>query len=120
MTEWRFERYRTAYLEMAKQARYRPAAPSDGCGNIELDEDELRDPDRVQREARQYALAFVAKDDKMEYPMGCPDGRGNRAFCYAIEAATLLCAAEPVIATKLLQMAVAEIAREYDLKPASQ
>jgi len=30
MTEWRFERYRAAYLEMARRTKYRPGAPSDG------------------------------------------------------------------------------------------
>jgi hypothetical protein len=116
MTQWRFERYRAAYLEMAAQAHYRPAAPNDGCGNILLDDDELADPARLHREAQKYALRFVAQDDKMEYSIGCPDGKGNRAFCYIIEAANALCAPEPKLAIKLLKMAVAEVDREYSLR----
>ena len=113
MSEWRFERYRTAYHEMWKRARYRPAAPSDGMGHIMLDKGEIEDQNRLEAEARKYAAGFLKQDDEMEYSMGCPDGRGNRAFCYAIEAARALCGAVPALAEDLLKMALEEIAREY-------
>ncbi len=88
MTDWRFDRYRTAYLAMARRAKYRPAAPSDGMtGELRLTDRELADTARLEREARSYAADFLKQDDAMHYPMGCPDGIGNRAFCYAIEAA---------------------------------
>lgn len=38
--------------------------------------------------------------------------RFNRAFCYVIEAAQALCGAESGLATRLLQMALREIAAE--------
>jgi hypothetical protein len=114
MNEWRFDRYRTAYHEMWKHARYRPAAPGDGFGSIDLTDEEFRDPARLEEEARKYAASFLHQDDAMEYPMGCPDGRGNRAFCYTIEAARVLCAARPELAKSLLQMALDEIAAEYN------
>lgn len=47
----RFERYRTAYLEMAKTARYRPVAPSDGLGNVQLSKSQMADPARLSAEA---------------------------------------------------------------------
>jgi hypothetical protein len=108
----RYGRYRTAYLAMAKQARYRPAAPSDGMGHILLSKEEMLDPARLTREAHKYALKFLAADDAMEYEIGCPDFRFNRAFCYAIEAATALCSPNSDLATDLLRMAIEEIASE--------
>jgi hypothetical protein len=116
MTEWRFERYYEAYLAMAKEARDRPAAPGDGCGGIDLDEEELGDSAELHREAQKFASDFVTQDDAMQYRIGCPDGRGNRAFCFVIQAADLLCSPEPVFAMKLLKLALAEIAREYHLE----
>ena len=98
---------------MAKRAKYRPAAPSDGCGHIQLTNEEFHNPERLQREARQYAAQFLAEDDAMEYPMGCPDGAGNRAFCFIIEAAREICGAAPHVAEKLLRMALAELKTEY-------
>jgi hypothetical protein len=59
----RFGRYREPYLMMAAQARYWPAAPSDGCGNIQLEADELADAGRLAREADRYAADFVRQDN---------------------------------------------------------
>jgi hypothetical protein len=111
MTEWRFQRYKQAYLAMAKRAKYRPGAPSDGCGHITMSLEEFRDPNILDREAAEYALGFLRQDDRMEYPMGCPDGNFNKAFFYAIEVARLLCsglgAERPAI--ELLKMAIEEM-----------
>src|SRR5215470_11695837 len=57
MRDPRAECVRQAYLEMAPF--YRPEAPNDGWGRIELSAEELRDFDRLDQEARDYALAFV-------------------------------------------------------------
>jgi hypothetical protein len=103
----RFFRYREAYLAMSGQAGYRPAAPSDGFGHIQLSADQLNDAARLSREADYYAVGFVHEDDAMSYPIGCPDYTFNRAFCWAIEAARLLCSPAPVEAHKLLLMAAA-------------
>jgi hypothetical protein len=91
-TDPRFDRYRTAYLAIAKEAHYRPLAPGDGFGSIYLLEEELRDRAGLQHEARQYATEFLAQDEAMEYSHGCPNFVTNRAFCYVIEAAHALCA----------------------------
>jgi hypothetical protein len=108
----RFFRYREAYLAMSERARYRPAAPSDGMGHIQLEAGELGDRARLDREADRYAVGFVREDDATEYPIGCPDFAFNKAFCWVIEAARLLCSPAPVEARKLLRMAVEEINSE--------
>jgi hypothetical protein len=90
MMQWRFERYREAYLEMAQRTKYRPGAPSDGCGHIMMSAEEFDDPNILEREARKYAKAFLKQDDDMEYPIGCPNGAVNKAFFYVIEARALL------------------------------
>ena len=46
MSDFRFQRFRQAYMAMAKRAKYRPAAPGDGCGGIYLSKDELSKPPR--------------------------------------------------------------------------
>jgi hypothetical protein len=109
----RFDRYRTAYLAMARKARYRPAAPSDGCGHILLDEDEIKDRSLLEAEARKYAVRFVGFDDEMEYHIGCPDFSGNRAFCYLIEAANALCSPKPKLVKALIELAMKELKSAY-------
>ena len=44
-------RFAQAYLKMAIEAHYRPAAPGDGMGGIYLSEDELEDRDLLLKEA---------------------------------------------------------------------
>ena len=51
----RFLRFREAYLLMAKEARYRPKAPSDGFGHIVLSLAEQLDQKRLEDEAGAYA-----------------------------------------------------------------
>jgi hypothetical protein len=102
------QRIREAYVEMANRAKYRPAAPSDGFGGIHLSDDQLKDPGRLLAEAGKYAEAFIKEEDARFFFLGCSDCRTNRALVYAIEASRLLCAPEPGLALKLLEMAVAE------------
>lgn len=59
----RFLRFRDAYLQIARLVNYRPQAPSDGFCNIRLSLDELRDPDQLQVEAREYAIRFLKEED---------------------------------------------------------
>src|SRR5579885_2667300 len=113
MYDQRFERYRTAYLEMAERAKYRPAAPNDGCGGILLSKAELQNRERLEAEARRYAAQYLADDDTMTYPIGCPDGRAARAFCYTIEAARTMCGPTPRFAETLLRLAIAELRAQY-------
>jgi hypothetical protein len=114
MTQRRFERYKSAYLEMAKATRYRPGEPSDGWGNIaDMSAEQLCDPSILDREAANYAKQFVRQDDEMEYHLGCPNGGVNKAFLFVIEAAHLLCSDGEGnrLAPKLLELAIEEIKR---------
>jgi hypothetical protein len=63
-------RYAEAYLRLAKEARYRPEAPGDGCGNINLSADEQRDPVRLEQEAVAYALRFAKEEDTGSFCVG--------------------------------------------------
>jgi len=105
------ERYREAYLMMAGQANYRPQAPSDGCGNIQLSSEQLQDQARLQREATDYAVSFAAEEDTLSYRIGCSHFETNRAFVWLIEAARQLASGgdgNPT-ALKLIKMAQDEI-----------
>ena len=54
-----FDRLREAYIAMSKRAKYRPAAPIDGCGNITLPDEVLADPQQLGKEAAHYATEFI-------------------------------------------------------------
>ena len=104
-------RFVEAYLMMAVRARYRPGAPSDGFGHIQLSEDEFKDETRLLREAVKYAVDFDKEEDKDVFHIGCSDFRTNRAFLLSIEAARLLASGlgSESFAIKVLQMAIEEI-----------
>jgi hypothetical protein len=111
MRDPRAECARQAYLEMAPF--YRPEAPNDGC-RIELTAEEMRDFDRLDQEARDYALAFVCQDETARFRIsGRPHHPINPVAIWALEAAYLLCAGEEGNATavKLLRLALKEIER---------
>jgi hypothetical protein len=102
-------RFARAYLTMAR-AGYRPAAPSDGLGNIQLSLDQCRDPQRLHEEAVKYALAFARQEDCLTFRIGCSNYDTNRAFVLCIEAARLLCAGDAdKLALRLLNLAIEEI-----------
>ena len=112
MRDPRAECVRQAYLGMA--SFYRPEAPNDGWGRIELSVEEMRDLDRLDREARDYALAFVCQDETARFRIsGRPHRPINPVAVWALEAAYLLCAGEAGNATaaKLLRLALKEIER---------
>jgi hypothetical protein len=104
-------RFAQAYLMMA-QARYRPAAPSDGFGNIQLTIEEFNDEARLYWEAIRYAAAFNREEDGHEgFHIGCSNWSTNRAFVLSIEAARLLASGDADdYAVRLLRLAIKEIA----------
>ena len=100
-----------AYVQMARNAKYRPQAPSDGLGSILLSKEELEDRQRLSNEASDYADRFFKEEDTLQFHIGCSDYETNRALVYTIEAARLLCAGGPsrLRALKLLEMAVEDV-----------
>ena len=105
-------RYATAYLEMARVARYRPQAPEDGFGNVLLSQEQCKDPDRLERETLDYVKRFVAEEDERMFRIGCTNFATNRAFIWVLEAARSLCGGADDLALQLLEMAVQEIRDE--------
>jgi hypothetical protein len=103
-------RFAQAYLMMA-DAKYRPAAPSDGFGNIQLTKDEIADEDRLYCEAVKYAAQFSLEEDRHAFWVGCSNYSTNRAFVLAIEAARSLAGGSEFNkqAVKLLELAINEI-----------
>lgn len=69
----RMERYAEAYLRMAKEARYRPKAPGDGCGNVSLTAQQAADRERLDREAWAYAEEFDREENDLSFIIGCSD-----------------------------------------------
>lgn len=113
-TNPRLENLRAAYLAMAEQAKYRPAAPSDGFGHIRLELEELRNPERLLAEATKYAIEFSAEEDTDTFWIGVSDFRTAKAFMWAIEAARCLASGDGgnEAAVKLLRMAAKEVAAQ--------
>lgn len=97
------------YHILAESARYRPAAPSDGCGSVLLDDKELRDPGILRDEATRYAIAFCEADEAMLHEVhGCVHSGLGIVQMLALEAATLCNAgsdAEPFI-RRILELAI--------------
>src|ERR1051326_6617048 len=130
MAETEYDMVLEAYLEMAGRANYRPEAPSDAVGNIQLTEQEIADPLRLSAEAESYARRFIYEENSSAFHIGVGELRTNRAFVYTIEAArslrefgpelarafvyTIEAARSlrefgPELALKLLEMAAAEV-----------
>ena len=104
MTE--FARIVEAYKAMADEARYRPAAPGDGCGSVSLSKEECRDQELLHEEARRYARRFIeTENDGGEFRIGVSNYDTNRALVYVIEAARSLCGAQDDLARDLIKMA---------------
>jgi hypothetical protein len=103
-----------AYLLMAGVG-YRPAAPSDGCGNIQLTIEQCEDRERLYLEAAKYALEFNREEDgSMDFHIGCSNYETNRAFVLCIEAARVLAGGSEGndCAVRLLKLAIREITDE--------
>jgi hypothetical protein len=112
----RLQRIREAYLKMARDALYRPQAPEDGFGNIQLTRAELSDLGRLEREATAFAIGFLRQEDELTFRIGCSDFRTSCALVFVIEAARQLCTgpAGILVAEKLLAMARAELWQAQD------
>jgi hypothetical protein len=102
------DRIREAYIEMARQADYRPRAP----------EGARRDDD-LQDEAAAYAKKFIAEELTTKFGIGVSDYTTNRALVYTIEAARCMCAGAfgADCAVKLLEMALKEAKTELAKVP---
>lgn len=93
------------YVRLAREAKYRPAAPGDGLGNITVPVAELD----VQKEAAAYAEAWGREEQSMDYFLGCPSFGDRPALVFIVEAARLLNGVERQGAAHLLRMALAEL-----------
>lgn len=81
------DQIKDAYRLMATRAKYRPAAPSDGLGNITVPEDQLD----LEIEAASYARRWWREEDGTTFQLGCCDYPTRAATIFAIEAARMMC-----------------------------
>jgi hypothetical protein len=97
----------SAYRTMAEEGRYRPAAPSDGLGNLAVPVEELD----LQAESAQYAEEWWAEEDSQSFDIGCCNHDTRPATIFAIEAARNLCAGTSgnAAALRLLKLAVKDL-----------
>jgi hypothetical protein len=93
-----------AYRRMAREAHYRPAAPSDGFGNI-------TGRLNLDREARDYAADWRGDEDRRQYNLGCPSFEDRETLIFIVEAARLLCGVQRRGAAELLRMALGNLER---------
>jgi hypothetical protein len=95
----------SAYRRMDEEARCRPAAPSDGFGNITVPIEELN----LDAEAADYARHWWEQEEQDTFFIGCCNYSTRPATVYAIEAARALCGANNDLARDLLQIAIDEL-----------
>jgi hypothetical protein len=106
-----FEQIKKAYRAMTKDARYRPAASSDGMGGISLSLEELKQDTVLEKEAATYAKNWRKEEDAYKFWIGCGDAQTRPALVFTIEAARNLCAGRlgDHVALRLLKLAVKEL-----------
>jgi len=102
MQENTLDQIAETYQEMAEVAHYRPAAPSDGFGNVTVPTEELN----LSKEAASYAESWDQEEDTQTFFIGSCNYATRPATIYAIEAARNLCGAQDDVALELLKMAV--------------
>jgi len=96
------DQVQVAYRRMAKEARYRPAAPGDGLGNI-------TGPLNLSREAKEYTRWWWEEEEDQRFNIGCCHHPYRPAMIFTIEAARLMCAGDFVrdgLIADLLKMAL--------------
>lgn len=112
--DWEKTRLVEAYLEMAKTAKFRPEAPSDGFGNIMLEPEELEDGDILAAEAERYAKRLIQQENQSKIAIiGCTNGSYNKLFVYLLNAAQMCCGTSdsfPFL-KRLVKMSMDEVAR---------
>src|SRR5262245_49942159 len=89
MRDPRAECVRQAYLGMADF--YRPEAPDDGFGHVRVSSEEISDRDRLDQEARQYALAVLRQDESSRFRLSGGPYPTCRAAIWLLEACFLVC-----------------------------
>lgn len=101
------EQFKAAYRRMAA-AGYRPAAPSDGLGNITASTADLD----LEAEATKYAAHWwkTGEDEGMPF-VGVPSYEDRTAYTFAVEATRLLNGGNRDLAARLLQMSLDETER---------
>lgn len=117
-------RYAIAYLRIAAEAKYRPCAPSDGFGNIQLDDTAYKSRDQVKREAFLFGIRCVQEETYGCAPTtvawrGVVNGHTGVAGRFALEAAKAFNGGgdfDP-LGIKLLRMALAEAERKCIAEP---
>lgn len=104
------DQIKRAYRTMTDKVRYRPAAPSDGAGNITVPDDALDFDDEADR----YTNGWLKDEDKMYYYLGCPDFEDREALIYMVEAGRLICGMDRRRAVKLLRLAADDLEKRSD------
>jgi hypothetical protein len=96
-----------AYRAMAREAKYRPAALSDGFGNITVPEEKLN----LNKEVSDYTKSWWKQEDDCKFWIGCCNFETRAATIYAVEAAQQMCGGVSgnKTASKLLRMAVKQL-----------
>jgi hypothetical protein len=75
------------YRLMDRTIRYRPAAPSDGFGNIACPLEELD----LDAEIREYANEWWQQEDACQFLVGCANSEEREPMVLLIEAAKQCC-----------------------------
>jgi hypothetical protein len=96
---------RKTYYRMAHEARYRPTAPGDGCGNVTIPLSQLD----LEDEAERFVRHFNKEEDEQRYWLGCPNYTQRSEFILLLEAARACCSADPDLALSLAEMAVSNL-----------
>jgi hypothetical protein len=98
-----------AYLRMARELNYRPGAPGDGFGSVDLDEEQLANQKRLEDEAVKFARRFRAAEDDHRFQIGISHSETHEALVFLIQAARESCGSDITLALDLSRTAVAQL-----------
>ena len=114
------ERIAETYEYMAREAKYRPAAPGDRMGNTDLTVRQLADSRLLREEAMRYACEFTRQEEAGQFWLGVIDNSvidnmTNRAVVLLVEAIRVLAGGPGLeaLALHLVKMAEAEVRRQF-------
>jgi hypothetical protein len=99
------------YRRFSEEAHYRPAAPSDGLGNLTVPEDELD----LAGEQRKFAAKWWQQEDECEFFIGCSDFEYRKVMICCVEAARGCCSEYSLI-RPMLEMALDELSKVEERK----
>lgn len=95
----------STYKRMARVARYRPGAPSDGMGNIVVP---IKDLD-IKSESREFVTDYMSEENTGTFDIGYANFEDRPTLMLTVEAARAICGGNLTLVARLLRLALEDV-----------